>query len=49
MSAETNIYPVQINGRPATAAGLTPLAFAGFAHFTAMQVRNRKIKDWTCI
>lgn len=30
----------QIDGQPATAADLTPLAFAGFAHFTAMQVRN---------
>ncbi|MEO9340588.1 aminotransferase class IV family protein [Mesorhizobium sp. SB112] len=44
MSIETSLYPAQINGRPATAVELTPLAFAGFAHFTAMQVRNRKIK-----
>lgn len=34
----------QIDGRSATVADLTPLAFAGFAHFTAMQVRDRKVK-----
>ncbi|WEX87770.1 aminotransferase class IV family protein [Sinorhizobium garamanticum] len=44
MSAEASIYQAQINGRPATSAELIPLAFAGFAHFTAMQVRNRRVK-----
>lgn len=44
MSAEASIYQARINGRPATSAELIPLAFAGFAHFTAMQVRNRKVK-----
>lgn len=44
MSVETNIHQARINGRLTTAAELTPLAFAGFAHFTAMQVRNRKVK-----
>lgn len=44
MSAETTAYPAHIDGRPATAMDLTPLAFAGFAHFTAMQIRNRKVK-----
>lgn len=44
MSAEVSTYQAQINGRPATLSELTPLAFAGFAHFTAMQVRDRKIK-----
>lgn len=34
----------QIDGQPATVADLTPLAFAGFAHFTAMQVRNSRVR-----
>lgn len=33
-----------INGRPASGEELTPLAFAGFAHFTAMQVRGRRVR-----
>lgn len=33
-------FQTQIDGRPATAMDLSPLAFAGFAHFTAMQVRD---------
>lgn len=32
------------NGRPAEAADLAPLAFAGFAHFTAMQIRDRRVR-----
>lgn len=28
------------NGQPATTDDLGPLAFAGYAHFTAMQVRD---------
>lgn len=32
------------NRRPAEAADLAPLAFAGFAHFTAMQVRDRRVR-----
>src|SRR5690606_30344639 len=32
------------NGRPATVEDLAPLAFAGFAHFTAMQVRGRAVR-----
>lgn len=34
----------QIDGQPATVADLMPLAFAGFAHFTAMQVRNGRVR-----
>lgn len=34
----------QIDGQLATVADLTPLAFAGFAHFTAMQVRNGRVR-----
>lgn len=32
------------NGRPADAEDLAPLAFAGYAHFTAMQVRDRRVR-----
>lgn len=32
------------NGRQATAADLTPLAFSGYAHFTAMQVRDGRVR-----
>ncbi|MFD0539361.1 aminotransferase class IV [Actinomadura luteofluorescens] len=35
---------VQRNGRAATSDELAPLAFAGFAHFTAMQVRGGKVR-----
>lgn len=31
----------QLNGRTAHTAELAPLAFAGFAHFTALQIRDR--------
>jgi branched-subunit amino acid aminotransferase/4-amino-4-deoxychorismate lyase len=32
------------NGQPATLQDLTPLAFAGYAHFTAMQVRDGRVR-----
>lgn len=32
------------NGLPATLQDLTPLAFAGYAHFTAMQVRDGRVR-----
>ncbi|WP_274423588.1 aminotransferase class IV family protein [Chelativorans sp. YIM 93263] len=44
MSLEDSVYSARINGHPATAAELIPLAFAGFAHFTAMQIRNGTVK-----
>ncbi len=44
MSVQAATYPTLINGAPATADDMMPLAFSGFAHFTAMQVRNRKVK-----
>jgi len=44
MPNETSLYPAALNGRPASAADLIPLAFAGFAHFTAIQVRDCKIR-----
>lgn len=34
------IHIAQLDGRDATAADLAPLAFAGYAHFTAAQVRD---------
>lgn len=33
-----------VNGRPALAEDLASLAFAGYAHFTAMQVRDRAVR-----
>ena len=44
MSASTSNFQAHINGQPVTLSDLTPLAFAGFAHFTALQVRGRKVK-----
>ncbi|GAA4935857.1 aminotransferase class IV family protein [Streptomyces coeruleoprunus] len=37
-------FVVQRNGRAATAGELAPLAFAGYAHFTAMQVRGGRVR-----
>ncbi|MFD5320761.1 aminotransferase class IV family protein [Streptomyces sp. NPDC127098] len=37
-------FVVQRNGRPASAEELAPLAFAGYAHFTAAQVRGGRIR-----
>ncbi|MCG8692630.1 MAG: aminotransferase class IV family protein [Minwuiales bacterium] len=40
----TGTFIVQRNGREATAEELAPLAFAGYAHFTAMQVRGGQVR-----
>lgn len=37
-------FTAQRNGRAATAEELAPLAFAGYAHFTAMQVRSGRVR-----
>ena len=37
-------FVVQLDGRAATEAELGPLAFAGYAHFTAMQVRGGGVR-----
>ncbi|WP_163270036.1 aminotransferase class IV family protein [Chelativorans alearense] len=37
-------FRTQINGQSATAEDLSSLAFAGFAHFTAMQVRDGAVR-----
>ena len=39
-----SISIAHLNGRAATAEHLAPLAFAGYAHFTAMQVRDRAVR-----
>lgn len=44
MSVQAATFPTLINSAPATADDMMPLAFSGFAHFTAMQVRDRKVK-----
>lgn len=44
MSASLQDFVVQRNGREATSDDLSSVAFAGYAHFTAMQVRGYKIR-----
>ncbi|WP_308937116.1 aminotransferase class IV family protein [Duganella sp. BJB1802] len=44
MSVQTHPYPTIINGTPVHDSELIPFAFSGFAHFTAMQVRERRVK-----
>ncbi len=44
MSAGPPSSTVQRNGHAASAADLSPLAFAGYAHFTAMQVRSSQVR-----
>ncbi|MFJ8233975.1 aminotransferase class IV family protein [Streptomyces sp. NPDC094448] len=43
-SSPASPYLTHLNGRPATAGELAPLAFAGHAHFTAIQVRDGRIR-----
>jgi len=44
MSVHTTVYPTLIDKHMASASELAPLAFGGFAHFTAMQIRDWKVK-----
>ncbi|WP_129649275.1 aminotransferase class IV family protein [Peristeroidobacter agariperforans] len=44
MSTASNSLVTQVNGRTATTDDLAPIAFAGFAHFTAMQVRGGRVR-----
>lgn len=44
MSVTKDTFPIHIDGRPATMDDLIPLTFAGFAHFTAMQVRDGRVR-----
>jgi branched-subunit amino acid aminotransferase/4-amino-4-deoxychorismate lyase len=39
-----SVSVVHRNGRPATTEDLAPLAFAGYAHFTAAQVRGGRVR-----
>jgi branched-subunit amino acid aminotransferase/4-amino-4-deoxychorismate lyase len=41
---ETCSFVTMLDGREASSADLAPLSFAGFAHFTAMQVREGKVR-----
>ncbi|MFE9389067.1 aminotransferase class IV family protein [Streptomyces sp. NPDC006784] len=43
-SRKADMYAVHRDGRPATPEELAPLAFAGYAHFTAMQVRGGRVR-----
>ncbi|MGE8224308.1 MAG: aminotransferase class IV family protein [Stenotrophomonas sp.] len=40
----STLNPAQRNGHLASASDLAPLAFAGYAHFTAMQVRGGQVR-----
>lgn len=42
--SEDSPHLVHIDGRPATTDDLTPLAFAGHAHFTATQIRDGRVR-----
>ena len=44
MGSTQTAFVAQRNGRPATGSDLNPLAFAGYAHFTAMQVRGGRVR-----
>jgi branched-subunit amino acid aminotransferase/4-amino-4-deoxychorismate lyase len=44
MASRSQTYPILLNEESASAHELVPLAFAGFAHFTALQVRGRRVK-----
>lgn len=42
--SKTPSFRTMIDGREASISDLPPLAFSGFAHFTAMQVRNGTVR-----
>ncbi|MDX1202167.1 aminotransferase class IV [Sinorhizobium medicae] len=44
MAASVNSFQIVLDGRKAAPEELNPLVFAGFAHFTAMQVRDGKVR-----
>jgi branched-subunit amino acid aminotransferase/4-amino-4-deoxychorismate lyase len=44
MTTRHDSFTAQQNGAPATNAELATMAFAGFAHFTAMQVRGGRVR-----
>ena len=44
MAVSRTSFVAQRNGQAATNVDLSPLAFAGYAHFTAMQVRGGRVR-----
>ena len=46
MTAATELLRIEIDGEPASADQLRAVALAGFGHFTAMQVRDRKVRGF---
>lgn len=44
MSTYSTSFVTQLNSRAVTADALAPLAFAGYAHFTAVQVRGGQVR-----
>jgi branched-subunit amino acid aminotransferase/4-amino-4-deoxychorismate lyase len=44
LGADMTDFVTQRNGETATTGDLEPLAFAGYAHFTAMQVRGGRVR-----
>ena len=46
MTAAANVRRIEIDGRPAGTDDLRSAALSGFGHFTAMQVRGRKVRGF---
>ena len=46
MTAAADVLRIEIDGRPAGADELRSAALSGFGHFTAMQVRDRKVRGF---
>lgn len=46
MTAAADVLRIEIDGRPADGDGLRSAALSGFGHFTAMQVRGRKVRGF---
>lgn len=46
MTATAEVLRIEIDGRPAGASELRAAALSGFGHFTAMQVRDRKVRGF---
>ena len=45
---DVSLLRVELDGRPADPAVLQELAFAGYGHFTSMQVWARWVQAWSC-
>lgn len=44
MDGVTDLPRIEVDGHPATAADLSPLALVNYGHFTAMQVRGGRVR-----